>query len=418
MPEIKISNTSVSKIKLPSLGQREFYWDEELKGFGIKALSSGLTYIVQKRVIGGREARLVRYVIGKANELPATQARTLAAEALSNLRKGADLNINKRQAAKQQALDTLTLKQAFDDFLASRTLKPRAFDTYTEVMNRTLSDWFDLSLVSITPEMVQKKHKQISTSGKNKRGKGSANQAMRVLRATINYIIATKRDAAGKAIVAENPVKILSTLGTWNKLQPRENYIKDNDLQSWYEGINAHTTDKLKDFFLFLLFSGCRRGEAACLQWTDIDFKNETFTIRAENNKTSRTRELPCSDVLLAVLKRRKQKRVVGNPFVFVGNHNKEHLIEPKMAVAFHIEKTGIKWCAHDLRRTFCTVASRLDTNYLKLKALVGHSVTGDITSKHYIQTTVDDLRQPMQQIANHLKEKMGMEATQLTQAN
>ena len=59
------------------------------------------------------------------------------------------------------------------------------------------------------------------------------------------------------------------------------------------------------------------------------------------------------------------------------------------------------------------------DTNYLKLKALVGHSVSGDITSKHCVQTTVDDLRQPMQQIADYLKEKMGMKDTSLLiQAN
>ena len=91
----------------------------------------------------------------------------------------------------------------------------------------------------------------------------------------------------------------------------------------WYEGISLHTSDKLKDFFLFLLFSGCRRTEAACMQWADINFKNKTFTIKAENNKTSRSRELPLSDILLAVLNRRKQARVVGNPYVFVGNHNK-----------------------------------------------------------------------------------------------
>ncbi len=408
MPKIKFTASSIQDIALPKEGRKDI-WDIQLPCFGIKATPKGKSYFVQARAGSGRERRDVIYSIGKCDEISLHQAKLKAQQALANIRAGSDLNIEKKQAVKQQALSTLTLKAAFDDFIASRTLKPRALQTYSEVLNRTMPDWLELPLLEITAEMVQKKHKQISTSGKNKRGKGSANQAMRVLRAVFNYAIATKRDATGKPAITENPVKILSTLGTWNKLQPRDNYIKDKDLASWYEKINIHINDKLKDFFLFLLFSGCRRNEATCLQWADVDFKNETFTIQAENNKTSKARELPLSDILLAVLKRRKQVRIVGNPYVFVGNHNKGRLIEPKRAVAIHVEKSGIKWCAHDLRRTYCTVASRLDTNYLKLKALVGHSVTGDITSKHYVQTTVDDLRQPMQQIADYLKEKMGM---------
>lgn len=406
---IRINNTTVSKIALPEPGQKILYWDEELKGFLVKATSTGVSYMVMRRAGKGRDSKLVKFVLGKREEISADMARDKAAMALAQLRQGINLSQQAKEQQLENALNSLTLKEAFEDFLASRTLKPRALQTYSEVLNRTMPDWLELPLLEITAEMVQKKHKQISTAGKNKRGKGSANQAMRVLRAVFNYAIATKRDATGKPAITENPVKILSALGTWNKLQPRDNYIKDKDLESWYEKINLHTSDKLKDFFLFLLFSGCRRNEAAYLQWTDVDFKNDTFTIQAENNKTSKARELPLSDILLAVLKRRKQARIVGNPYVFVGNHNKGHLIEPKKAVATHVEKSGIKWCAHDLRRTYCTVASRLDTNYLKLKALVGHSVTGDITSKHYVQTTVDDLRQPMQQIADYLKEKMGI---------
>jgi hypothetical protein len=50
---------------------------------------------------------------------------------------------------------------------------------------------------------------------------------------------------------------------------------------------------------------------------------------------------------------------------------------------------------------------------------LLGHAVSNDITSQHYVQTTVADLKEPAQKIADFLKAKMGMEnAAILTHAN
>ncbi len=92
MPVIKINNTNLSKIELPTSGERVFYWDGELKGFGVKALTTGLFYVVQRR-IAGRESKLIKHVIGKHGEIGAPEARNIAAQALADLRKGTDLNV-------------------------------------------------------------------------------------------------------------------------------------------------------------------------------------------------------------------------------------------------------------------------------------------------------------------------------------
>jgi len=427
MPEIKISATSISKIqlKLPKAGEREFYWDEDLKGFGIKALNTGLTYIVQKRAGSGRDSKLVRHVIGKTNELSAKDARDLAAEALSNLRKGIDLNLTKQQELKEREVKGLTLAHAYDDFKASKELRPRTTETYDENINRTLKDWLDLPLTTITPEMILKKHKQISTAGRNGRGVGSANQAMRLLRVIFNYVMATKSNGKGKPLVTENPVKILSQLKSWNTLEPRDTVVQVDELKDWYDAVMTLESEKLQDFFLFLIFSGLRRNEAMRLQWSHFDTKAKVLTIPKELSKTKKKRQLPLTDVLLTIYRRRKAetakaKIVSTNPYVFTGMHGRSHLTEPKRGVgkvkeavtklrqeANPKDESTIEWSSHDLRRTYATVASKLDISYYKLKYLLGHSVGGDVTGKHYAQVTVDDVREAAQEIADYLKKQM-----------
>ena len=51
------------------------------------------------------------------------------------------------------------------------------------------------------------------------------------------------------------------------------------------------------------------------------------------------------------------------------------------------------------MRRTFVTVAQRTLNDLATVKRLVNHSTGGDVTTKHYLKLTVDDLRKPMQQV-------------------
>lgn len=409
MPSIRITNTSVSKIKLPPNGKREFYWDEELKGFGVKASSIGLTYIVQKRVGGGRGSTLVRHVIGSVREKDASAARDEARTALSDLRDGINLNEEKRKEAKKRELKGITLSQAYAEFKASKDLRPRTVQTYDENIKRTLNDWLDLPLTAIKPEMVLKKHKEISTAGRNGRGIASANQAMRLLRVIFNYVMATRTDGNGQPTIEKNPVGILNQLESWNALEERDTIVHADDLKVWYQAVMQVDSDKLQDFFLFLMFTGLRRNEAMQLRWENFDTKTETLTIPKEISKSKRTRKIPLTDALLDIYRKRRQKIVLGNPYVFQGRHGKGHLTEPKSGVLTVREKSGINWSSHDLRRSYVTLANKLDISAYKVKFLVGHSVSGDVTGKHYSKLTVDDVRDAAQEIADFLKEKMGM---------
>ena len=64
----------------------------------------------------------------------------------------------------------------------------------------------------------------------------------------------------------------------------------------------------------------------------------------------------------------------------------------------------------HTLRRTFGTVAGRLDIAHYKHKMLLNHSLKTDVTGAHYVKLTVEDLREPMQKISDYLKERVGID--------
>lgn len=166
----------------------------------------------------------------------------------------------------------------------------------------------------------------------------------------------------------------------------------------WYESVNQLESDRAREFFLFLLFTGLRKLEAAKLKWTDIDFKGNTFTIT--DTKNSKPLTLPLSRFTFKLLDQRK-KNSGESPYVFPAEGKVGHFVNPADYAKKVINRCGIEFSVHDLRRTFITIASRMVTAY-ELKMLVNHSSGGDVTHG-YIIPDVENLRQPMQRINDHI---------------
>jgi integrase len=67
-------------------------------------------------------------------------------------------------------------------------------------------------------------------------------------------------------------------------------------------------------------------------------------------------------------------------------------------------KETGIKVAAHDLRRTFLTVAESCEISPLALKALANHATGNDVTAG-YVQLSSERLREAAQRVADKMKE-------------
>src|SRR5262249_218644 len=86
------------------------------------------------------------------------------------------------------------------------------------------------------------------------------------------------------------------------------------------------------------------------------------------------------------------------------------HISEPKFPLMQVALATGIKISAHDLRRTFITVAEGCDVSPMALKALVNHSLGSGVT-EGYIKMTVELLREPAQRITDKMKILCGIDS-------
>ncbi|MDH3669776.1 MAG: hypothetical protein OES46_01260 [Gammaproteobacteria bacterium] len=100
-----------------------------------------------------------------------------------------------------------TLRGAFNEFLqARRGLKARTIDNYKQMMEACFADWQKKTLLEISEDMVTERHQDLC----QEHGKAYANRAMRCLRTMYNFFSTHYRDACGKPLVPENPVKSLT----------------------------------------------------------------------------------------------------------------------------------------------------------------------------------------------------------------
>ena len=153
-----------------------------------------------------------------------------------------------------------------------------------------------------------------------------------------------------------------------------------------------------------MLFTGLRKEEAACLAWSNVDFRAKTLTVL--DTKNHQDHVLPLSDFLLELLQRRQAAAV--NEYVFPGANGVGRIREQRKQMIKVTEESGVDFTIHDLQRTFITVAESLDIPAYALKRLLNHKMGNDITAG-YIIIDAERLRIPMQKITDHLLKCMGV---------
>ena len=382
MPRIKLNARSIAKLKAPDpSGKQVVWWDAELRGFGV--LCSGATntrsYIAQRDVRGGKTRRVT---IAAVNELSLAEAYDRARPMLDAMRQGQD---PKKKPA------TGTLQSVLDAHLAARhELRPTTAREYRYSVERYLKPWLDQPLRAITRDMIEQRHKAIGEDY----GPGAANGSMRALRLLWNW--QADRDDELPA----NPVRLAKQ---WFPQPRRERHVPADKLPIFYSAVLALKNPVARDYITLLLFTGLRRTEAATLTWADVDLVNKVIRVPAARTKAGRKLDLPMSDFVFDVLARRRELGDSGFVFPSVGRKS-GYLAEPKVPLAEVAKATGIQISAHDLRRTFVTIAAETDISPWALKGLVNHSLGNNDVTGGYIMMNVERLREPAQRVADRLK--------------
>lgn len=380
---MKLTKSKVESFPIPADGQ-SFFWDDELRGFGVRVTPSGArSYIVQGRVrISGKTRRIT---LGSHGVLTCDEARRKAKGALLDLDDGLDPQVEKQRA--KSAI--VTLREVAEDYCKNRrTKKGGALTASSKAdilkhVNKSFADWANKPIVDITSGMCRDRFEDLS-----KRSPAQANQAFRILRALINF----SDDEENPRF---NPVKTLSKKGLWNQNKSKSGFIPLEKIGAvWNLLLERRTSPALlpiaqtgADIILFILLAGCRWSEAAQLTWDCVNLDAGSWHIADPKNHNPVT--FPLSSQARAMLTDRP--RIVGNNFVFPARGKIGFISEARATMAEVSKVAGLHLSPHDLRRTFIAIGIKLKIEMWKLKLLTNHISKGDVTLDHYTETS--DLR-------------------------
>jgi integrase len=383
----------------PASGQA-FIRDGAVNGFGLRITSTGVrSFIFERRI----EGKVRRITLGRLGELNVEQARRKAQALTGKIAMGENPIAEKER----ERICATTLADAFKAFKKARSeLKERTLYDYERLMKVPFAEWQDRPLVSITKDLVAKRHRDLG----EKSGHAYANLAMRFLRSLFNFAIADYEDGFGEPLLTSNPVHRLTQTRVWFREKRRQTVIKVHEMPAWRCAVCDLRADDdpfartISDYLLVMLFTGLRRSEAARLTWDRVDF--EDATLRIVDTKNHEPHLLPLGPFVVELLEARKAD--AQGAFVFPGEGPAGYLIEPKRYIAKVIETSKVAFTLHDLRRTFITVAESIDVAPYSLKRLVNHRVRSDVT-QGYIVSDLERLREPMGKIETYLLSATGI---------
>jgi len=381
--KFNFTQARIKELSAPDKGRLD-YSDTEISKLVCRVSATGnKSFIVTKRVDG----KLKNVTIGKFPDVSVTEARKQAQLILTELNSGLDPTAAKRK----NKIEQTHLGDVLEMYLADRDLKPYTIKDYRYKLKLGFSDWLKKPVNSITEDMVLKRHKKISKTGKT-----TANTTMRVLRLTMNY-------ANALGMIDNNPTSILSKARLWHKNNRKDRVIPSNQLQAWHQAVEALPNQRAQVYLLMALYMGFRSTELLTLEWSHVDIKDLSITLL--DTKNGSNHRLPIPSVLLPHIVS-LQGQTGGSQWVFAGNDPTSPMAVPAKPIKAVTTACGVEFSPHDCRRTFATIAEAVSLPMSMIKRLMNHVTTNDVTGG-YIVTEEETLRMAINKVAEYIQSRV-----------
>ena len=320
-------------------------------------------------------------------------------KALAEMADGKDRNAQLRQ----DRAKLMTLGQAVEGWLSERDHRKRTAETYLATMQREFGDWLGMELRWITPKVFQARFHEI----KDRTPAGAA-LAVRTFKSCWNWARADVTDAEGNPLLPECPADIVKRKKIMPKPKRRQTFV--SDWKAFFEALdnletnsNRHPEagEKFKVYVELLARTGLRMTEAAYLEWADVDLKGKTLTIIAERSKNGEAITLPLAEQTVRLLEAQNE-RTGGETYVWGASPYGD----PRKTLTAFREALGWSIGFHDLRRSFSTVATRLDVQQTKVKRLMNHSTANDVTAGYQILNDPEMMRVAVQAVSDFIDQQ------------
>ncbi len=327
MAKFNFTKAAIESLAAPKKGWK-YYYDLKVQGLGIGVGSTSKKSFVLYRKINGSPERIT---LGRYPDLTIEQARGKASEINANIANG----LNPADSVRISKIE-MTLEDLFNEYMARTAAFNKRPDKPKANYRLYLSQWKKRKLSSIKHEEVDRLHKKLG----REKGKVTANIALKLLHVMYNKAINEWRIWKGENVA--HGIKKFPE-------QSRDRFLQADELPIFFQALEEEPNETIRDYVLLSLLTGARKANVLSMQWKDISLERGEWRIEKTKNGTPQTVTL--SPEALTVLSNRKPE--APTMFVFPGNGNSGHLIEPKKGWKRILARAGIEDLRiHDLRRT------------------------------------------------------------------
>jgi integrase len=408
----KFTEASVSRAAVPTGSKATaFYWDTEVRGFGLRVGQTGARSFIAQRDIRGRTRRVT---LGKWPTFRVAQAREWAREQVFKMACGEDpAEVRRAEEARGVTLDAAIEMHA--SAMRAKRCAPKSISSIREELDRHAADWMARPLASLTRNECAERHERITREA----GPYAANRVMTSLRACYNT--AARRFEE----LSDRP----PTVGvTFNEVRRRREPIPWGDLPDWFERVQSIGNPVRRDLQLFILLTGLRATDAKTVRFEHVNLGDEPVQVGTvvippgcmhrpkPKGGEDRAFTVPVSKAVLEILRRRRDENHVlygddrGWAFPSTDMAGRvSHVAQPKeQRYDAEGRKVGYLPSPHRLRDTFATAAYQAGVRKLPLKVLMNHALAkGDDVTEDYIDPSdIDHLRVSAELIAAFLLER------------
>ncbi|MCK5778802.1 MAG: tyrosine-type recombinase/integrase [Rhodospirillales bacterium] len=388
----KLTKTYIDGLKAED--KPVYYWDDYIKGFGLKVLPTGnKKYVFKYRISGGgRRGQQRWYAIGTHGTITPDKARQIAQQVAGAIAEGRDPQGQK--LAFRNAATIHDLWKRFEKEHLGRR-KPSTSRHYKQIWAKHIKPRLGTKkVVDVNRDDIHRLHHQMSSHPYQ------ANRAVAVLSKMFNLA-----EVWGMRPDGSNPCRHVEKYPE----RSRERYLNEEELGRLGEalqlGLAAQTeTPHMVAAIELLLFTGARVGEILGARWEWVDYQKRVIAL--PDSKTG-AKNIYLSDDAIAVLKRlEKLPQRKKNDFVIAGGIKKKPLSDLRHPWLRIRERAGLEGVRlHDLRHTAASIGVTVGMNLPVIGRLLGH--TQAQTTQRYAHVANDPALAAADQIGAHIRAAM-----------
>lgn len=347
--KFRFTKAEIAALPKAPPGKQIEYADTIVNGLRVRVGATGVKAFCISRF---RNKKFIRATLGRFPDLTVDNVRAKALELLGDV---ATTGKNPNDVRRIHAKSLVTLDEALQTYIDNRAhrLKPVTAKQYRSILGNFSGDWMKQPMANISRDRVEARHKAVTEGavwfGRDKSqlraGVGTGSKAQsdlwaRALRAVYRFAYDHYRDEEGKTLLPDPPTMVLSTKRQWHGTTRKTERIRTNDLGRWLKAVeqvrqeSAAVRDDVSfsicDALDMALFTSLHRAEVFGLEWDRVNIGGRFFWI--DTTKNGDPLELPITDTLLAIFRRRLRLKNDAQTIVF--NGRKGVVKEPRRVIA------------------------------------------------------------------------------------